>query len=157
MIKFCGEISGKCKEYQLKAHQKKNFILMLIPCLVILIFLIIFGIKVHMIFIIAGIPGIIALLLISLIKPSRDSYPLMFPDKIIINEDTVETESDKFYHCEDIKNAVRVVDYGEWYQIFFSFSLGNGRFICKKDLIVEGTIEEFEKIFEDKIERKIIG
>ena len=26
--------------------------------------------------------------------------------------------------------------------------------ICQKDLIIEGTIEEFEKLFEDKIVRK---
>lgn len=44
--------------------------------------------------------------------------------------------------------------YGEFYDIIFYFSNKVLNCICQKDLIVEGTMEEFEKLFEDKIVRK---
>ena len=46
-----------------------------------------------------------------------------------------------------------VVDYGEWYQIYFNIGFRNNYMICQKDLIVKGTLEEYEKLFGDKIVR----
>ena len=52
---------------------------------------------------------------------------------------------------EDIK---KVVDHGEFYEIIFYWGIRFGDCVCQKDLIIEGTIEEFEEMFKDKIERK---
>ena len=54
-------------------------------------------------------------------------------------------------NMEDIK---KILDYGEFYDIIFYFPNKVLNCICQKDLLVEGTIEEFEKLFEDKIVRK---
>ena len=52
---------------------------------------------------------------------------------------------------EDIK---KVVDHGEFYEIIFYWANRLGACVCQKDLIIEGTIEEFEEMFKDKIERR---
>ena len=39
-------------------------------------------------------------------------------------------------------------------KIFFIFPYKSQRFVCQKDLLVQGTIEEFEAVFEGKIVRK---
>ncbi len=49
----------------------------------------------------------------------------------------------------------RVTDRGNFYEIEFYFPPKMVTCICQKDLLVSGTIEEFEKLFEDKIQRKI--
>ena len=51
---------------------------------------------------------------------------------------------------EDVK---KVLDYGEFYEFRFYFPWCFG-VICQKDLLVEGTIEEFEQFFDGKIVRK---
>ena len=42
----------------------------------------------------------------------------------------------------------------KYYKIFFIFPYKSQRFVCQKDLLVQGTIEEFEAVFEGKIVRK---
>ena len=48
----------------------------------------------------------------------------------------------------------KIIEYENMYIIFFSGLMGLG-IIAQKDLLVEGTFEEFEKLFEGKIIRKI--
>lgn len=50
----------------------------------------------------------------------------------------------------EIENVESVVDYGSYYVI------KNPRYIfCQKDLLTQGTLEDFEKLFADKIVRKV--
>ena len=48
----------------------------------------------------------------------------------------------------------KIIEYENMYIIVFSGLMGLG-IIAQKDLLVEGTFEEFEKLFEGKIIRKI--
>ena len=52
-----------------------------------------------------------------------------------------------------VKNIKKIEDYGDWYYIRFKFDI-TASVVCQKNLIVEGTIEDFEKLFADKIIRK---
>ena len=47
----------------------------------------------------------------------------------------------------------KLVDYDKYYYILYGGA--NRAIICQKDLLVEGTIEEFENIFAGKIVRKL--
>ena len=64
-----------------------------------------------------------------------------------ISEDPIDAVS-----CE-IEAVTRVIDHGTFYEVLFW-----GRRVhiclCQKDLLVKGTIEEFEALFEDKLERR---
>ncbi|MBQ5725745.1 MAG: hypothetical protein IIV80_06300, partial [Clostridia bacterium] len=61
---------------------------------------------------------------------------------------------EKFHLINSIDDVTMIVDMGEWYHISFGKMLGSGRFVCQKDLLVQGTIEDFEKLFEGKLIRK---
>ena len=54
-----------------------------------------------------------------------------------------------------IDDVKKIIDYGEFYDFVFTFSARDIYFVCQKDLLVCGTIEEFESLFEGKIERRI--
>ena len=54
-----------------------------------------------------------------------------------------------------ISKAKCLNDYGEFYEIVFPLSAGISEdFICQKNLLTKGTLEEFEALFEGKIVRK---
>ena len=74
--------------------------------------------------------------------------------KIDISNDYLLSNMGGKAQLRDISDVKVVVDWGEWYDIIFYFPYKSVGFICQKDLIVEGTIEEFEKLFEGKIIRK---
>ena len=54
-----------------------------------------------------------------------------------------------------LSDVLEVTDMGTWYKISLNLKY-NSFFACQKDLIVEGTIEEFEELFADKLVRKEI-
>lgn len=54
-----------------------------------------------------------------------------------------------------ISKVKKVIDYGEFYYLFVYRWDASYGIVCQKDLLIEGTIEEFEKLFEGKIKQKI--
>ena len=76
---------------------------------------------------------------------------MIFPSKVTINTQTGEitTQSSQFFAESSIAEVVKVLDKGEWYHIYVTGK--DGRFICQKDLLINGTLEEFENIFKDYI------
>ena len=74
-----------------------------------------------------------------------------------------ETEYDnEFFYIDELNqefykytnDVSKIIEYENMYIIVFSGLMGLG-IIAQKDLLVEGTLEEFEKLFEGKIIRKI--
>ena len=85
------------------------------------------------------------------IPPKEKYYPMIFPSKVTIDTRTGEmtTQSSQFFAESSITDVVKVLDKGEWYLIYVKSK--DGRFICQKDLLTSGTLDEFEKIFKDKL------
>ena len=82
----------------------------------------------------------------------RDAYP----SRIIIDikEKEIFGEYRKGAGSRSLDDVKKIIDMGEFYDIIFYFPNQWSNCICQKDLIVAGTLEEFEKLFEDKIVRK---
>ena len=55
----------------------------------------------------------------------------------------------------NIKYIKKVIDYGDYYYISFLYPHKIIGCVCQKDLMVQGTIEEFEDLFENYIVREI--
>ena len=53
-----------------------------------------------------------------------------------------------------LSKVKKVIDAGDWYYVVFKFGDISSAFVCQKDLLTQGTLEDFEKLFEDKIVRK---
>ena len=76
------------------------------------------------------------------------------PREVTIKDGMMYVVGKKCEAIRLVKNVKKVIDFGEWYHIFFLFGFKSPYFVCQKDLLVQGTIEEFERLFDDIIERR---
>lgn len=76
------------------------------------------------------------------------------PLRIEITDTTIKSECRKKKYVNSLSNVSKVVDLGDFYSIRVNQCLEHARFMCKKDLLTQGTLEEFENLFADKMVRK---
>ncbi len=66
-------------------------------------------------------------------------------------------DQSSFYPAEALYEFASVTDvreYAECYIIYFSYVFRSKCVVCQKDLLTEGTLEEFEAFFEDRLIKK---
>ena len=150
MIIFEGQISGKCKEGVLRKGAKNSFIGGLITSILFAIPTVVLALKIDLI-ILLFLLVIIPFPFLAAIPPKEKYYPMIFPSKVTIDTQTgrMTTQSSQFFAESSITEVVKVLDKGEWYLIYVKSK--DGRFICQKDLLTNGTLDEFEKNFKDKL------
>ena len=153
MIEFSGEMSEKCVRYMLKEESKGAFYSFLIAGLIFCIPMIVAAFAWYWLCILA-VPCAVIIALIAGKPPSKKDYNLIIPSTIIVYNDVLISKSEKFSHTISIEKVKKIVDMGDWYHIYFDFAHKNPRFVCDKSLIKKGTIEDFEKLFSNKIIRK---
>ncbi len=161
MIKFSGEVSPDIRKRITKQVDRQYLLCILFPPFVIAIALIISGICCLVPEKSAGFPllmsGIIVLVgvILSCFSPfpSRTHRFDCFYTIVIANGEIEETRCDKQGKQStfkiEIERIKKVIDNGEWYAIIFR-GLSNA-IICQKELLVEGTLEEFETAFQNKL------
>ena len=76
------------------------------------------------------------------------------PNRIYITDNKMVCITDKLTEKRSVELVKKVYDYGEFYFISFYFGKISCYFICQKSLLTQGTIEDFEKLFDGKIVRK---
>ena len=155
MIVFEGDVSHNARLY-MKQIEGNVWII------VSIIVLVLFGVPLLMFCIYAS--ALAALFYIVLPMPllggvlyrflPTDLQKVQMPTKVMLMQDIMISKGKDFEYGRYYDDVKKVIDCGEWYHIVFYFPHKNVYFICQKDLIKEGTIEEFEEIFKDKIVRK---
>lgn len=153
MVEFKGELSKECKKFYDKLFIKVVIVTTFISCIILLIPSIVLSFY-NDIFIISDIIFAIFPLFVFLsIKTKKTTYSM--PNYIKItdkNEIIIKGERiDKIVYINNVKS---VYDYEYWYLIKCSNIFNLSSYVCQKDLIKNGTLEDFEKIFEGKIIRK---
>ncbi len=175
IIEFRGELSDKCKKSYFKKLRNFLYLFSLISLSIISAPLIIMGIKFGFLYYILFF--LIIVLVVCLVTPialEKESWNKTFPVKIIIENDEIAAINSEqaskldfdangieslcvdgsfITNIKSISEVRKIVDFGEWYYIFFSSKYVVTDCICQKDLINKGSIEEFEKLFEGQIER----
>jgi len=158
MIEFKGELSEKNKNYLLKNNIKIDITLKIIMIIFLIIPCLIIGIKYEnsIIFILPF--AIVSLSIILYISGGKDKLNAIndnLPIDIIIDKKNIIKDGigPNGYAERNIEEIKKIIDIESAYQIIFYFPNKNIYFICQKDLIVNGTIEEFEQLFADKIVR----
>ncbi len=160
MIKFEGKINGQTKKVMSKQLVKGGFV---IAPLVSLTMIVVFGLFMGFIF-----SHELTILLFCVIVPAP--FCLIFPLLLCLSSKefvigTLEIEDDYIaieykegkYTEKKIDDLKKIIDCDGVY--IFKFYFPESRHLCvvQKDLIVEGTIEQFEEMFKDKIARKKIN
>ena len=155
MIKFQGELSLKSKAFLFKKSIISNFIILTLPAcfLLALAFLLANTIK-NIIYICVAL--ILFLFLLAFVyENSKEAKKEREVQTVCIIDNEIEMYKNGTidYQRKQLDDVKEVLDMGEFYWI--SFYLPKSiYFICQKNLISEGSIEEFEKLFRDKIVKK---
>lgn len=162
MIEFYGTLSEQCQ----KDLGKRSRRLTALGCIIVTV---LFGIVPTVVcgvlkdeeyffrFFDLTILCVIMTVILSLVTITRKPPQGVSTDILVRIENSYITRSDYAGIQKMSLNKVkRVIDAGDWYYVVFKWrKLGNA-FVCQKDLLKEGTIEEFEAIFEGKIKRERI-
>ena len=154
MIEFRGELTGECKKFLLKKQvrmQTTAMSLVLLPFIIVSILAAIFWKPIALAF---SIPFILCLIVCAL-PASKGDQKIFMPKRIYIDleEETIVHECEKMERFHMLSAVESVEDYGEWYYFVFEFEDRDMYFVCQKDLLTQGPIEEFEALFEEKIVR----
>lgn len=163
MIEFNGALTGSAEKYFFKIQIKIARLITLISLLMVIVGMaIIYYIFISlsgnipeskildMIIIFAVLFIAFAILTYTLLKKDMKKN---LPKKIYIEDDLIFYISDAYTEGKTVGNVKEVHDYGEFYVMTFSAKNKASIFICQKDLLTKGTLEEFEALFEGKIVR----
>ncbi len=73
------------------------------------------------------------------------------PNRVFIEDNFIVCESAKSHEGREASDVKTVRDFGEFYELVFPISNMGTTFICQKNLLTQGSLEEFEQLFEGKI------
>ena len=154
MIEFTGFFSGKAKKYYFYIEKLQGIIVMSFSFAAAFPFwFIAFGHILDLWITLVVYVGMVLLCLLMVILIPFDKKIL--PKRIYTEDGYISVileNGTEEYKC--IADAKKAYDFGEFYAIKFYFGNKNNKFICQKDLLTKGTLEEFEALFEGKIEKK---
>ena len=156
MIRFKGNLSGTCQKY---IRRKEGIVQSIIFTIVFIIlafplYLMITPVITSEVFWAMYLIIYLCFMLLSFLLPLKKDFLKSIPHEIIISmeDDIIVSVSANNTLEMTVSSVETVFDMGLWYVLKFSPGPNYPpRFICQKDLIVEGTIEDFEKLFEEKI------
>lgn len=156
MVVFSGIVSDELQSKTVKKRHQYFFHLFTIVSVALIIlsgiFWFIFCIeRIKEWIILSGVLIIVTLL--QLWNP-RKNLPFRWEYHITIDTEKIIVETPLWTKPlqKPIKKIKKILDEGDCYYVIYS-DLDNC-IVCQKNLLIEGTIEEFEKIFQNKIKRK---
>lgn len=158
MIEFYGILSNECKIARAKKISKKNGLVFLLSTIILGLVVLPIGIVKGLWYYSLGIVLVLVIVtIIAFIVPKRKILNIIIPSYVKINMEFIEIAAvlGNGKNIRKMSRVKKVVDCGTWYEIFFKFGDITNSCVCQKNLIVLGTIEEFEKLFEGKIIRKL--
>ena len=151
MIEFNGYLSGNAEKHFFRKARDYAQTLLMIGAVFALPVVGILGIQLHT-WIPLGVNCtlfIIIPLLVRIPKSKREKISIT-PKKICIEDECIICMADKYEELRSISDVKSVLDHGDFYELIFQFGKTSEKFICQKNLIINGSLEEFELLFEDK-------
>jgi len=166
MIRFQGELSQSSKQKMVKNMQQATAKYKITAY----IFIFIFGVSLGLFFtrIFQGLMVLgVWLAFVALFLSYLSNLPKKNPQEVVFANDKMIVEGEDFKYVTKISDVKLVIDAGDCYLFrfrrgFYKIDLSfygcmQWLFVCQKDLLVEGTLEEFEKLFSGKIVKRDIS
>ena len=163
MIEFNGPITEKNQLDRMKRVDKttiRSFLIIALSCWLMLIaFELIFSIVSQEVWKELVVFSVVVLCVVLLIAKTPKSVVLRFrlSPHIIITEEDLSLEllnrGKQLWRTRKLSRVKKILDCGEVYYIIFKFGDITNSWICQKSNIVNGSIEDFEKLFAEKIVR----
>lgn len=157
MIEFNGYISGNAEKYFFKQEFLCVVLCYLIPNSVFLLLSILLGIKsgFWLIFEIIASMYLIIPIACGVLFSIKKTRKKMITKRIIIRDDLITATTDTQSLTKNLSDVKQVKEYLDFYAIIFRFGNLSNTFICQKDLLVKGTLDEFDELFIEKLVLKI--
>ena len=157
MIEFKGNLTAESKRFLLRKQIKMQILSSSIAISLFLLPIIFSAIFLNIMLLWLVLP-LVLLAVFSLFKTSKSSQKTFMPTRIYLDleEETILQECEKAERFHILSSVKSVIDYGDWYYLVFNYEDRDPYFVCQKDLLTQGTLEEFEALFEGKIVKKSI-
>lgn len=153
MIKFSGNLSEECKKVLGKSQLRYSAIGGWITALLFSIIVTVLTIKCSTLY--ALFYSVCILSGVASSVPINKKYrERVCPNIIVIENNVITSSGEHFFQERNVEDIKRIDDFGNYYRILFLFPHQSPLFLCQKDLLADGTIEEFEERFADLIVRK---
>lgn len=159
MFKFYGKMTEKCINDTARTQNKNFALIFSIFVLLMTVVTVMAGVFQWEAFIsFLGMTIWLAILNILLIFVPHKSLVFRVPRIIIIENGIITITLEEVRNkpkIRKIEKIKKIIDEGDWYFITFKWDITD-TIVIQKDWIQEGTIEEFEEFFKDKIVRKTL-
>ncbi len=154
MIEFNGYISEKAKKYFIKKGiiLGQNLALSSVALILPIIFTLALEMKNWLLLCLYCSLFIIIPVLVRIPKSKKEQLSIT-PKRIFVEGEFIICVADKYTESRLIRDAKQVRDFGEFYEIVFPFGKISDKFICQKNLLTKGTLEQFESLFNGKLQR----
>lgn len=155
MIEFNGYLSGKAENHFHNKGRKLARNILFISTLLLLPAIAIAAIRMQFWGLLITYCVIILLIpLMTMIPQSKKGKQGLTPKRIFTEEEYIVCIADQYIEHRLIEDVKTVYDYDEFYELVFPFGKISEKFVCQKQLLSKGTLEEFEALFEGKIIKK---
>lgn len=152
MIEFSGYLTGQAKSFFWKRSKITAIKIFCFPLLILLPLFVIVSSYLDMWTILYGYIAVcLSIPLLFMIPNSKKQIASLTPNHIFTDNEYIVCQYEAGEVCNLISDASKIVDYGDFYYISFPFGHKTDAFVCQKSLITQGTLEEFEALFEGKI------
>ncbi len=153
-IEFNGYISGAAERYFWKKTRQLGEKALLFGALFMFPMIVVIAISTKFVEIcIVYLLAILAIPILSRIPKSKREKLRLLPNRIYTEDDAVVCVTQNEVQRKWIKDVKALREYDEFYELVFSFGNISNRFLCQKNLLVKGTLKDFEELFEGRIER----
>lgn len=155
MLEFNGKLTGNAKKFFYKKTVCIAILEMLVGSLIGSITTIVAWYIYFNIFEFYSIvAGVCIVVIMSLLPCTMFLSKRIVPQKVTVRQTAVCSQTGFRTKTLSIKDVKKVCDYGDYYYIVANFLNHSSIFVCQKDLLTKGTLEEFEMLFGDKIVRR---
>ena len=152
MIEFSGYITGVAQKRFLQRARALTERILISGVLTILPISLLIGAKtgdyllMRLNFIMIGV-----VFLLVRIPKSKKEVKAITPKRIYTDGETIVCVADRYTEVKKVSDVKYVKDHGAFYELVFPFGKISEKFICQKDLLIKGTLEEFEGLFANKL------
>ncbi len=152
MIVFEGLITGLAEKQFWKEYRKNALIVLGIGTIILFpVFLIatlyVKSWLIPLIFVL----GMLFAIIVMFLPKTKNEKVKMLPSKIYIRDECIVSVSKDYTDTKSTTDIKEIRDYGDFYVVLFPFGKLSHHFICQKSLITKGSVDDFEKTFEDVI------
>jgi len=155
VLKFEGAITGQACKHFIKRTQKLTRRIIIIADIMILPFVVFIAISIKdLSFIYFMGTAILLTPFVAYIPMTKREFREKLPRLIYIEDGYITCVSEKSEETRSLDAVKSVQDWGEFYELDFYAGKWSAKFQCQKDLLKEGSLKEFEGLFEGKIIRR---